>query len=276
MKIAVTYKDGQVFQHFGKTEEFKIYEVEGKEVLSSEVIDTAGQGHEALAAYLADKGVSVVICGGLGSGALIALADENIEVMSGAEGDTDAAVQAFLNGELVSAGINCDHHEEEEAHHCGGDCGGCHGCHSLPPIEGPNAGKTCRTHYRGTFNDGTEFDSSYGRGEPLEFICGAGQMIRGYDEAVAKMEVGESLDIHLSPDEAYGEVNPNLIFAFEIKDLPGAEEVDVGDRVYLYDNAGRPVPVKVIAKDETTIRFDANHELAGKELNFHIELVEVR
>ena len=63
-------------------------------------------------------------------------------------------------------------------------------------LTGRNVGKTCRTHYRGTFNDGTQFDSSYDRGEPLEFVCGAGQMIKGFDAAVADMEVGQIVDIH--------------------------------------------------------------------------------
>ena len=71
-------------------------------------------------------------------------------------------------------------------------------------MEGKNVGKKCRTHYKGTFNDGTQFDSSSDRGEPLEFICGVGQMIRGFDQAVANMEVGESVEIHLMPEEAYG------------------------------------------------------------------------
>ena len=67
-------------------------------------------------------------------------------------------------------------------------------------LTGRNVGKTCRTHYRGTFNDGTQFDSSYDRGEPLEFVCGAGQMIKGFDAAVADMEVGQIVDIHLMPE----------------------------------------------------------------------------
>ena len=275
MKIAVTYANGEVFQHFGKTETFKVYEIEDGKCVSSEVIGTDGNGHEALADFLAGKGIATVICGGLGDGAQAALAYAGIEVISGAQGDADAAVDAFLKGELVSCGANCDHHDHDEEHSCGGQCGGCHGCHSAPAIEGPNVGKTCRTHYRGTFNDGTEFDSSYNRGEPLEFVCGAGMMIRGFDEAVAKMEVGQSVDVHLMPAEAYGEADPRMIFTVEISELPGAEEVSVGDRVYLYDNTGRPVPVTVAAKDEKTITFDANHEMAGKELNFHIELVEV-
>ena len=124
-------------------------------------------------------------------------------------------------------------------------------------------------------NDGTVFDSSYDRGEPLEFICGMGMMIPGYDAAVAKMEVGESIDIHPTPDEAYGYSDPRAIFTLEIRQLPGSEELSVGDRVSLYTAAGQPMPVTVTARDDTTITFDANHELAGKELNFHIELVDV-
>lgn len=143
-------------------------------------------------------------------------------------------------------------------------------------MSGRNVGKTCRTHYRGTFNDGSQFDSSYDRGEPLEFICGVGQMIRGFDAAVADMEVGQSVDIHLTPEEAYGMPDPNAIFTVEIAQLPGAEGLEAGQQVYLSDQMGRPFPVKVAAKDEKTITFDANHEMAGKELNFHIELVEVK
>ena len=80
--------------------------------------------------------------------------------------------------------------------------GSCCGGSGRNGITGKNVGKTCRTHYRGTFNDGTQFDSSYDRGEPLEFVCGAGMMIKGFDAAVANMEVGEILDVHLMPSEA--------------------------------------------------------------------------
>ncbi len=143
-------------------------------------------------------------------------------------------------------------------------------------LTGRNVGKTCRTHYRGTFNDGTQFDASYDRGEPLEFVCGAGQMIKGFDAAVADMEVGQEVDIHLMPEEAYGMPNPEAIFTLDIAQLPGSEDVEVGMPVYLADEMGRPFPVKVTAKDDKTITLDANHEMAGKELNFHIELVEVK
>ena len=283
MKIAVAYSDGEVFQHFGKTERFKLYEVYGSEVVSTELLECGDTGHEALAGLLADKGVDVVICGGMGGGAQGALLEAGIAAISGASGSADGAVEAFLKGELSSQGVNCDHHDEEEegcggecGGDCGGGCGGCGGCGGeyVPDFDGPNVGKVCRTHYVGTFNDGTVFDSSEGR-EPLQFVCGAGQMIHGFDKAVATMEVGQSIDVHLTPDEAYGERNPNMILVAEIAQLPGAENVNVGDQVYLYDASGRPVPVTITAKDETTITMDANHEMAGKELNFHIELVSV-
>lgn len=287
MKIAVTYDNGEIFQHFGKTESFKVYEVEDNKVVSSEVIGSNGTGHGALAGLLAEQGVNVLICGGIGGGAQTALTEAGIELCAGAQGNTDQAVESYLKGELVSSGANCDHHHHEEGHSCdsheeghscgdscGGGCGGCGG--SQPQLTGRNVGKTCRTHYRGTFNDGTQFDSSYDRGEPLEFICGAGQMIRGFDAAVADMEVGQIIDVHLMPEEAYGMADPNAIFTMEIAQLPGSEDLTIGQQVYLSNQFGQPFPVKVTAKDEKNITFDANHEMAGKELNFKIELVEVK
>ena len=297
MKIAVTYDNENIFQHFGKTEFFKVYEVKDGKVVSSEVIGSNGVGHGALAGLLADRAVDVLICGGIGGGAQAALEEAGVELCAGAEGDADRAVEAYLKGELVSSGANCDHHHHEEGHSCGdheedhgcgsheeghscgaGGCGsGCGGCGSArPALTGRNVGKTCRTHYRGTFNDGTQFDSSYDRGEPLEFICGAGQMIRGFDAAVADMEVGQVVDVHLMPEEAYGMPDPNAVFTLEIADLPGSEDLEAGQQVWLTNQYGQPFPVKVAAKEEKTITFDANHEMAGKELNFRIELVEVK
>ena len=101
-------------------------------------------------------------------------------------------------------------------------------------------------------------------------------MIPGYDAAVANMEVGETIQIHLMPSEAYGEVNPDAVFTVMTAQLPGSERLSVGEQVYLQNVQGQPFPVKVVAKDDHTITFDANHEMAGKELNFTIELVEVR
>ena len=299
MKIAVTYDNGTIFQHFGKTEYFKVYEVENGQVISSEVIGSNGTGHGALADLLAGQGIDVLICGGIGGGAQNALSNAGIELCSGASGEADQAVEAYLKGELMSSGVTCDHHGEGhscgshgeshscgdhgeghscgshgEGHSCEGGCGG--GCGAAPQITGRNVGKTCRTHYRGTFNDGTQFDSSYDRGEPLEFVCGAGMMIRGFDAAVADMEVGQIVDVHLMPEEAYGEADPNAVFTIPIADLPGSEELEVGQQVYLSSASGQPFPVKVTAKEDGTITFDANHEMAGKELNFRIELIDVR
>ena len=285
MKIAVTYENGQVFQHFGHTQAFLIAQTQGDSYTTA-LLNAQGSGHGALASLLRQNGVDVLICGGIGGGAQAALAEAGVELCSGAQGDADQAVEAYLKGELVSTGANCDHHHEEghscgdheEGHSCGGGCGdSCTGgCGSQPALTGKNVGKTCRTHYRGTFNDGTQFDSSYDRGEPLEFVCGAGQMIRGFDAAVADMEVGQVVDVHLMPEEAYGMPDPNAILHIEIAQLPGSENLEVGQQAYLSNQYGQPFPVKVTAKDETTITLDANHEMAGKELNFRIELVEVR
>ena len=277
MKIAVTYDDGNVFQHFGRTEFFKVYEVEDNKVVSSEVVSSNGTGHGALAGLLSGIDVDVLICGGIGGGAQAALAEAGVELCAGASGNTDEAVEAYLKGELVNSGANCDHHHHEEGHSCGesghscgGDCGGGTG------ITGKNVGKTCRTHYRGTFNDGTQFDSSYDRGEPLEFKCGAGMMIKGFDAAVANMEVGETVNIHLMPEEAYGMPNPQAIFTASIAEMPGAENLEKGQKIYLTNIYGQPFPATVTEKTDTEITFDSNHEMAGKELNFQIELVEVK
>lgn len=281
MKIAVTYDNGEVFQHFGRTENFKVYEVEDNKVVSSEVIGSNGSGHGALAGLLAGQDIDVLICGGIGGGAQAALTEAGIELVAGAEGNTDEVVEAYLRGELVSTGANCNHHDHEEGHSCGEhgcgghSCGG--GCGSVQlTLEGKNAGKTCLVHYKGTFNDGVQFDSSYDRGEPLEFVCGAGMMIKGFDAAVVDMEVGQVVDIHLMPEEAYGMPDPSAVMTFEIAQLPGSENLTVGQQVYLTNPMGQPFPVKVAAKDDTTITLDANHEMAGKELNFRIELVSVQ
>lgn len=277
MRIAVTYEGGNVFQHFGHTETFKVYEVEDGEIVNSTVVGSNGAGHGALAALLNEVGIDVLICGGIGGGAQAALAEQGIELCAGASGDADAAVEAYLRGELENTGANCDHHHHGEDHSCGEHgCGGhgCHGgCHATPLFEGKNVGKTCRVHYRGTFNDGTEFDSSYDRNEPLEFICGVGQMIEGFDRAVADMEVGQEVDIHLAPSEAYGEADPDAILTVKLERLHGAENLTVGQRIHLRNQYGQPFPAQVTAIDEESITFDANHPMAGKDLNFHIELV---
>lgn len=129
MRIAVTYENGQVFQHFGRTEAFKLFDVADNCIQSTDVISSNGAGHGALAGVLSASAVDVLICGGLGTGAMNALTQAGIEVIAGASGDVDEAVKAYLAGELVSTGSNCHHHDHEEGHSCGSHGCGSHGCH---------------------------------------------------------------------------------------------------------------------------------------------------
>jgi len=293
MKIAVTYENGDVFQHFGKTKEFKLYTVEDGQITSSEILSSGLAGHEALADVLKDAQVETLICGGLGDGAQAALASLGIKVISGASGNTDTAVQEYLSGKLVSQGVNCDHHDHHHedggcgggcGHHddseggcggCGGGCGGC-GSHEMQIIyEGKNAGKAVNVHYTGTLDDGTKFDSSYDRNEPLSFIAGVGMMIPGFDQAVVNMEAGESKKIHIEPAEAYGEYSEKKVLDAKIADIPGSEKLEIGQNIMLMDESGMRFPVTVTAKDDVNITFDGNHRLAGKALNFEITLIDV-
>lgn len=137
-----------------------------------------------------------------------------------------------------------------------------------------NAGKKVKVHYTGTLDDGTKFDSSIDRGEPLEFVCMAGQMIPGFDKAVENMNVGDKITVHLEPNEAYGERSEEAIQTIPLSNIPGAEDLPVGETVFLQGPNGQPFPAKVAAMDDTTVTFDMNHELAGKPLNFEIELLE--
>ncbi len=128
MKIAVTYENGQVFQHFGHTQAFKIYTAQDGKVTASEVEDTNGSGHGALAGFLKERGVDVLICGGIGAGAKNALAEAGIQLYAGACGDADAQVASFLEGNLTyDPDTECHHHDHEDGHHCHGHEGG-HGC----------------------------------------------------------------------------------------------------------------------------------------------------
>lgn len=130
MKIAVTYDNGQVFQHFGHTEQFKIYEVTDGQIVSAEVIGTNGQGHGALGGFLAEQGVDVLICGGIGGGARNALAAAGIQLFGGACGDADAQVASFLTGNLnYDPDVMCSHHGEGHSHHGEGHGCGNHSCH---------------------------------------------------------------------------------------------------------------------------------------------------
>lgn len=138
-----------------------------------------------------------------------------------------------------------------------------------------NEGKQVSVHYVGTLDDGTKFDSSRDRNQPLTFVCMAGQMIAGFDAAVRDMEVGQTVNVHLEPSEAYGERRDDMVVSVPIANMPGAENAQVGMRVVLGGPMGQPMPAVVCAKDAETITFDLNHEMAGKALNFEIELLEV-
>ena len=132
MRIAVTYDNGEIFQHFGHTEKFKVYDVEDGKIVNEEIVDTNGQGHGALAGFLLGGKVDVLICGGIGGGAQVALGEAGIKLYGGVSGDADAAVKAFLDGALdYDPDVRCNHHGEDhtcgdhhdEGHHCGGHCG---------------------------------------------------------------------------------------------------------------------------------------------------------
>lgn len=131
MRIAIPYENGQVFQHFGHTAQFAIYDAEGGQVTGSAVVPTLGGGHGALAGFLQRSRVDVVICGGIGGGARQALKQAGIQLYGGVQGPADAAVQAYLAGTLAyDPEAHCDHHDHAhgEGHSCGHDCGGhCHG-----------------------------------------------------------------------------------------------------------------------------------------------------
>ena len=132
MKIAVTHENGQIFQHFGHTEQFKVYTVENGKVTDTTVVDTNGQGHGALAGLLKTIGADALICGGIGGGAQMALAEAGIKLFGGVSGSCDEAVKALLGGKLgYDPNVKCDHHDHEhggEGHTCGNHGCGSHMC----------------------------------------------------------------------------------------------------------------------------------------------------
>ena len=136
MKIAVTYENGEIFQHFGHTAQFKLYEVEDGKIVNAEVVDTNGSGHGALAGLLSSLNADVLICGGIGGGAQMALAQAGIKLFGGVNGNVDEAVEAFLANSLnYDPEAKCDHHDHHHGeghtcgdHGCGSNCGS-HGCH---------------------------------------------------------------------------------------------------------------------------------------------------
>lgn len=136
------------------------------------------------------------------------------------------------------------------------------------------SGDVVRVHYTGTLLDGSQFDSSVGRA-PLEFTVGAGQMIAGFDAGVVGMAVGEKKTIQIDPDHGYGQKDPNAIIEFPASNIPEGMTIEAGQKLNLQNQYGQPVPVVVVEVKEEVIIMDANHFLAGQDLIFEVELVEI-
>lgn len=136
------------------------------------------------------------------------------------------------------------------------------------------AGDVVKVHYTGKLINGEQFDSSVGR-EPLEFTVGAGQMIKGFDDALPGMTVGDKKTINIQPDDAYGQRSEEAIIPFPMENVPEGMKLEAGMMLTLSNQAGQPVPVVVLEVTEEVVMLDANHFLAGKELVFDIELVEI-
>ena len=136
-------------------------------------------------------------------------------------------------------------------------------------------GSKVKVHYTGTLNDGNKFDSSHDRGQVLEFEVGSGQMIKGFDEGVVGMEVGETKDIHIKPEDAYGLRKEEAQTEVPKESLPPDFNPKIGETVQGQTVDGRPILAKVKELQENKVILDLNHPLAGEELNFNVELVEI-
>lgn len=136
------------------------------------------------------------------------------------------------------------------------------------------AGDTVRIHYTGTLSDGSTFDSSEGR-DPLEFTLGSGQVIPGFDDAVEGMEVGQEQTVEIPCDQAYGKADPGRQQPFPRDKFPDEIELEVGTRLQLSGPEGQPINVTIAEVGEEQVILDANHPLAGEDLTFRIELVEI-
>ena len=138
-----------------------------------------------------------------------------------------------------------------------------------------NEGKKVKIHYTGTLDSGEKFDSSYDRGEPIEFICMGGGVIKGFDDAVKDMAVGEKKSVHIEPADAYGEKDESLIQKIPAENFANADQIPVGQDIIMQDTNGNSIPVHVVSLEDGILTLDMNHPLAGQALNFDLELVEV-
>tara|TARA_R110000824_G_C14756965_1_gene629339 strand:+ start:87 stop:518 length:432 start_codon:yes stop_codon:yes gene_type:complete len=136
-------------------------------------------------------------------------------------------------------------------------------------------GNTVSVHYRGTLNDGTEFDSSHSRGEPITFQVGSGQMIEGFDDALPGMAVGETKNITLAPGKAYGDADPEAIADVPKSAFPPEFDFKVDSMVQGQNEMGQPMLGTINEVKDEAVTIDFNHPMAGKDLNFEIELVSI-
>ena len=136
------------------------------------------------------------------------------------------------------------------------------------------SGDKVKVHYKGTLDDGSVFDSSEGRA-PLEFQIGSGQVIAGFDEGVSGMAVGEKKKVHIPAAQAYGEHNPEMVADFPRDQMPADLKPEIGQKLQMMTQQGQPVMVTVTKITDKHVSLDANHELAGKALNFELELVSI-
>lgn len=141
-------------------------------------------------------------------------------------------------------------------------------------MEQAKDGDVVKVHYTGKLTNGEQFDSSTGR-EPLEFTVGAGQMIKGFDAAMPGMTVGEKKTINILPEDAYGVKDEQAIIEFSKENMPKDMKPEVGMQLQLRNESGQPFPVTIAEIKDDVIVLDANHRLAGKELVFDIELMEI-
>lgn len=135
-------------------------------------------------------------------------------------------------------------------------------------------GDKVKVHYTGKFKDGSIFDSSLDR-SPLEFKIGGGEVIKGFDDAVTGMSIKEKRNVLISPGDAYGEYNKDLAINVDPSEFPENEQPQIGDQLELNGPNGEVLLVTVIDMNDESVTLDANHPLAGQELNFEIELVEI-
>jgi FKBP-type peptidyl-prolyl cis-trans isomerase 2 len=135
-------------------------------------------------------------------------------------------------------------------------------------------GDTVRVHYHGKLKDGSTFDSSEGR-EPLEFTVGNGQVIKGFDDAVIDMNVGDKITVEIPVENAYGERNDDMMMEYPVSDFPADMKPEVGMELNMSDNQGNVFPVVIAEVLDDSVVLDANHPLAGEDLIFEIELVSI-